>query len=189
VTGTANIPTVNTAYPRTAGSSASYPPFTALGTVAAGATGTLGLINVPAYALNALGRQLTVCGTGYATTNSTAGTLTLATTLASIPGVTSITPFTAVSGSTAASAQADNFQFCITFTTSVTGTSGKVETHGWVAYSLSGTAPYTLAGDILQAASSTIDLTKQDQLAFTIKPTTTALTAAQLRQLSVVSTN
>ena len=189
VTGTATIPTVNTAYPRTAGSSASYPPFTALGTVAAAATGTLGLVNIPTGALNALGRQLTVCGTGYATTNSTAGTLTFATTLASIPGVTSITPFTAVSGSTAASAQADNFQFCITFTTQVTGTSGKVETHGWVLYSLSGTAVGTPAMDTLQTASSAIDLTKQDQLAFTIKPTTTALTAAQLRQLSVVSTN
>lgn len=189
ITGTATIPTVNTAYPRTLGASTSYPPFPALGTVAAAATGTLGTINFQAGLLNALGRQITICGNGYATTNSTAGTLTLATTLASIPGVTSITPFTAVSGSTAASAQADPFDFCITYTTAKTGTTGNLEAHGWVLYSLSGTAVGTPAVDIITAVSSNIDLTKQDQLAFTIKPTTTALTAAQLRQVSIVSTN
>lgn len=191
ITGTAKVPATGTAYPRTLGSSGSYPPFTALGTVNAAATGTLGLINIPAGAagLNVLGRQLTVCGNGYATTNSTGGTLTLATTLASISGVTSITPFTAVSGTTASSAQADPFDFCVTYTTTATGASGTIEAHGWVLYSLSGTAVGTPAMDIIIAASSTIDLTKQTQLAFTIKPTTTALTAAQLRQVSVVSSN
>lgn len=189
VTGTATIPTTGTAYPRLAGASGSYPPFTALGTVAAAATGVLGNVNFPAGYLNVLGRSIEVCGNGYATTNSTAGTLTLSTTLASIPGVTTITPFTAVSGSTAASAQADPFDFCITYTTAATGTTGTLEAHGWVLYSLSGTAVGTPAVDIITTVSSTIDLTKQDQLSFTIKPTTTALTAAQLRQLTIYPSN
>ncbi len=189
VTGTATVPAANTAYPRLSGASGSFPPFPALGTVAAGATGTLGLINVPAGALNVLGRQLTVCGNGYATTNSTGGTLTLATPLYSVPGVTSITPFTAVSGSTAASAQADPFDFCVTYTTAKVGASGQLEAHGWVLYSLSGTAVGTPAVDIITTVSSAIDLTKQDQIQFTIKPLVTALTAAQLRQLSIVPTS
>ena len=189
ITGTATIPSTNSAWPRVAGSSGSLPPYPALGTVAAAATGTLATINVPAGELNTLGRQTQVCGNGYATTNSTGGTLTLATTLASIPGVTTITPFTAVSGATAASAQADPFDFCVTYTTAVTGTSGKLEAHGWVLFSLAGTAPGTPAVDIVITTSATIDLTKQTQLAITITPTTTALTAAQIRQLSISTQN
>lgn len=189
VTGTATVPAIANAFPRAAGTSLSFPPFTAAGAVAAAATQTLGVVNFPAGFLNTLGRSLEVCGNGSATTNTAAGTLTLATTLASVPGVTSITPFTAVSGATAASAQADPFNFCITYTTASTGTSGTLEVHGWVLYSLSGTAVLTPAGDIITAVSSAIDLTKQDQLAITIKPTTTALTAAQLRQLVVTPQN
>lgn len=189
ITGTATVPAVSTAYPRTSGSSFAYAPFTALGTVNAAATGTLGLINFPGGYLNTLGRSLQVCGNGYATTNSSAGTLTLAATLNSVANVTGITPFTVVSGATAASAQADPFNFCITFTTAATGATGTLEVHGCVNYSLSGTTVFTPACDTTIAVSSTVDLTKADQLSFTIKPTTTALTAAQLRQLTIVPIN
>lgn len=181
VTGTATIPVVSTAYPRAGGASLGLPPFTALGTVAAAATGTLATINIPAGYFNVLGKQLTICGNGNATTNATPGTLTLAQTFASIAGVTSITPWTVVSGTTTASAVVP-FNFCETITTAATGATGTLEVHGCVNYGLAGTAPATGACDFVVAVSSTVDLTKQDQIAFTIKPTTTALTAAQLRQ-------
>jgi hypothetical protein len=104
-------------------------------------------------------------------------------------GTTSITPFTAVSGSIAASALQVPINFCETWTTSATGATGTLEAHGWVQYGLAGTAVTTGAQDIIFAASSTIDLTKQDQIAITIKPTTAGLTAAQLRQLTITSQN
>jgi hypothetical protein len=113
----------------------------------------------------------------------------LASTFASVPNVTSITPWSVVSGSTAASAQADPFNFCATITTAATGATGTLEMHGCVNYSLSGTAAYTAACDTTIAVSSTVDLTKANQITFTIKPTTTALTAAQLRQLIVTQLN
>lgn len=189
ITGTATVPAVSDAYPRTFGSSGSYPPFPALGTVAAAATGTLATVNIPAGYLNTLGKSITLCGNGYATDNGTTGTLTFATTLASLVGTTSITPFTVVSGTTTATQQVP-INFCETWTTSATGSSGTLEAHGWVNYGLAGTANGgTINQDIIFAASSAIDLTKQDQIAFTIKPTTTALTAAQLRQLTITSQN
>lgn len=188
VTGTAKVPATGSAYIRTGESSGSFPPFTALGTIATTNTGTLGIINLPAGFLNSLGRSIEVCGNGNATNNATPGTLTLATTLASIPGVTSITPFTAVSGTTTASAVV-SFNFCVTYTTAATGATGTLEAHGWVSYGLAGTAVGTLSQDIIVAVSSTVDLTKQDQLAITLTPTTAGITAGQLRQLSVIPIN
>lgn len=188
ITGTATVPLVSTAYPRGGGSSLSYPPFTALGTVAAAGTGTLGLINFPVGYFNSLGRSMQVCGNGNATTNATPGTLTIKSVFSSVPGVTSITPFSVVSGTTTASAVVP-FNFCETITTAATGATGTLEVHGCVNYGLAGTAPATAACDIIVAVSSTVDLTKADQLSFTITPTTTALTAAQLRQLSVYPSN
>jgi hypothetical protein len=188
VTGTATIPSTGSAYPRTSGSSGILPPFTALGTVASAATGTLGVVNIPAGWMNTLGRSFEVCGNGYATVNGTTGTLTLAETLASIPGVTTITPFTVVSGTTTASAQIP-INFCITNTTAVTGTTGKLETHGWAIFGLAGTAVGSPVQDTVFTSSSTVDLTKQDQLAITITPTTTGITAAQLRQTSAYPSN
>lgn len=185
VTGTATVPPTGSAYQRTGGVSGAFPPFTALGTVAAAGTGTLAVVNLPAGYLNSLGRSFEVCGNGNATTNATPGTLTLAIKVASVPGVTTITPFTAVSGTTTASAVV-SYNFCVTFTTAATGTTGTLETHGWVSYGLAGTAPGTISQDIIVAVSSTVDLTKQDQLDFTITPTTTALTAAQQRQTSFI---
>lgn len=188
VTGTATVPVVNTAYARLGGYSNSYLPFPALGTQATTVVGDLATMNLPAGYMNSLGKSVELCGNGYATTNSTPGTLTLATTLASLVGTTSITPFTAVSGTTTASATVP-FNFCETFTTSATGATGTLEAHGWVTYGLAGTAPGTQSQDIIIVASATVDLTKQDQLAITIKPTTTGTTAAQLRQLNVYTSN
>jgi hypothetical protein len=189
VTGKATVPLVNTAYARIPGVSGSYPPFTALTTTASGSTGTLGTINLPAGYLNTLGKSVQFCGNGFGTTNGTAGTITFATTLASLVGTTSITPFTAVSASIAASDIQVPFLFCETWTTTTIGSSGTLEAHGWVSYGVAGTAVSSGAQDIIFAASSTIDLTKQDQIAFTIKPTTAGLTASQLRQLNVYPSN
>jgi hypothetical protein len=189
VTGKATVPLVATAYPRIPGSSGSYPPFPALGTIASATAGNLGTINLPAGYLNTLGKSIEICGNGYATTNGTGGTLTLASKLASLVGTTSITPFTAVSGSIAASVLTVPFNFCETWTTSATGATGTLEAHGTVTYGLAGTAPGTQAQDIIIAASSTVDLTKQDQIQFTLTPTTAGYTAAQLRQLNIFPTN
>lgn len=190
ITGTATVPAAGGAYVRAGGSSGSYPPFAALGAVSAAATGTLATVNIPAGYLNSLGKSITLCGNGNATTNSTPGTLTLATTLSSLPGTTTITPFSLVSGTTTASAQVP-FDFCETWTTSATGATGTLEVHGWIDYVLNPVSAGTASpvADIIYVASSTIDLTKQDEIAITIKPTTTALTAAQLRQLVITAAN
>lgn len=188
VTGKATVPLVATAYPRVPGASGSYPPFPALGTIAAAAAGNLATINLPAGYLNTLGKSIELCGNGFATTNSTTGTMTLATKLASLVGTTSITPFTAVSGTTTGSATVP-FNFCETWTTSATGATGTLEAHGWVTYGLAGTAPGTQAQDIIILPSSTVDLTKADQIQFILTPATTGFTAAQLRQLNLFPTN
>lgn len=193
VTGTADVPAASSAFQVDSGTvsplqtvAVSYPPYPVVATISAAATGTLGVINLPAGYLNTLGRHIHIHGTGFGTTNSTPGTLTVATTLASVPGVTLITPFTAVSGTTTASAVI-NFTFDLDITTEATGTSGTLECHGTVAYNLAGTAVSSVAQDLITAVSSSVDLTKQDQLAVTLKPTTTAITTggAQLRQLTV----
>jgi hypothetical protein len=186
VTGTAKVPITGSAYVRQEGTTGSIPPFTALGTQATTVAGTLGLINFPTGWFNSLGRTLQACGNGYATTNATQGTLTLSTTLASVPGVTTITPFTAASGTTTASATVP-FNFCVTYTTAATGATGTLEAHGWVDFGLAGTAVGTVAQDTVITVSSTVDLTKQNQLDFLITPTTTGTTAAQLRQLTLTA--
>jgi hypothetical protein len=163
----------------------SYAPYAALGTTASAAVGTLGQINLPTGFLNVLGRTVRICGTGYSTTNGTGGTMTFATTLASLFGTTSITPFTVASATIAGSTLTINYTFCETWTTAATGSSGTVEVHGTVAYNVAGTAVTSPAQDSVHAVSSTIDLTKQDTLSFTITPTTAGLTASQLRQLTV----
>lgn len=188
VTGTQTIPPISTAYSRAGGSSQAYSPFPAVGTVAAGTAATIGLINFPVGYFNELNRSLQFCGNGYATTNATPGTLTLANVFSSVAGVTSLTPWTVVSGTTTASATVP-FNFCETITTAATGATGTLEVHGCVDYMLAGTAPSTPACDIVIAVSSTVDLTKANQWSVTLKPTTTALTAGQLRQLTVNPSN
>lgn len=192
VTGTATEPVTGTAYPRLAGFSGSWPPFTATTTTASAATATLGVVNVPAGYLNVLGRSIEFCGNGFATNNNTTGTIALNMTLASVPGVTSITPFTASYTTATTTAVQVPIDFCVTYTTAATGTSGTLEAHGWVttrsATSGAGVAGQTSVDNIF-AVSSAIDLTKQDQFAITITPTTTGLTAAQIRQLNVYPSN
>ena len=188
ITGTATVPSVNTAYAAAAIESfapvvRSYPPFPSLASIAAAATGTLGTINIPAGYLNAIGRTFRLKGMFYATTNSTPGTLTLKIGVASIPGVTSITPFSVVSGTTTASAVVSGI-FEAVFTTASTGTSGTLEVHGSVLYNLAGTVVSSATQDIIVAVSSTVDLTKQDQIQIQLLCTTTATTTTQLRQLT-----
>jgi hypothetical protein len=162
----------------------SYPPFADQGTIATTVVQPIGEVNFPTGFLNSLGRHLKVHGTGYATTNGTTGTLTFSTQLWSLFGTTSITPFTAVSGTTTGSAVI-NFTFDIDYTTQVIGTSGKVETHGTICYNLAGSAVCTPAQDLIITNGSAIDLTKQNELDFYLKPTTTGTTHLQLRQLTV----
>jgi hypothetical protein len=166
---------------------ASYLPFTALGTIAAAATGTVGQINFPAGFFNTLGRTVRFKGTYYVTTNGTGGTVTTELILASIYGVTNIIPFTAASSSIAASALTINFEFDITMVTTATGATGTLECHGTVAYNVAGgTSPVgTIAMDSIQAASSTLDLTKQNTLSVAHLNTTLGTSASQLRLLTV----
>lgn len=197
VTGTALAPTltgatpsVSSAFPVASGTTSplqamvSYPPFADQGTIATTVVQPIGEVNFPTGFLNTLGRHLKVHGTGYATTNGTTGTLTFSTQLWSLFGTTSITPFTAVSGTTTGSAVI-NFTFDIDYTVQVVGSSGKVETHGTICYNLAGTAVCTPAQDLIITNGSAIDLTKQNELDFYLKPTTTGTTHLQLRQLTV----
>lgn len=188
VTGTATIPLAASAFPRTATTSGSYPPFAALGSQATTVPGTLAEINFPAGYLNTLGRSVEYCGTGSSTTNGTPGTLSLKAVVSSIFGVTSITPWTAVSGTTTASAIVQ-YPFCVTLTTASTGTSGTLWVHGWAQFDLTGAGIGVEAQDFVYAVSSAIDLTKADTLSFTITPSTTGTTASQMTQLTAYPSN
>lgn len=190
VTGTATVPPISTAFPRTSGTSLSFPPFAAGGVVATTATGTLGMVTLPAGYLNTLGRQVTFCGNANVTTNSTPGTIALGSSLYSIAGVTSISPFTVTSGTTTASAQVP-INFCITYETAATGATGTLWVHGWANFVLNSAANTTATStaDTIFAVSSTIDLTKKIQVRFTFTPTTTGSTAFQMTQLWAIPSN
>ena len=166
--------------------SVSYPPFAVVGaSLAAASTVTIGQINLPAGFLNVLGRTIRVCGNGFAASSGTGGTLTVATKLASLFGTTSVTPVTIITATDTAS-QTISLDFCETWVTTATGTSGTVEAHGLLGATLAGTAVVSMAGDNIVAASSTVDLTKQDLLYITMTPGAQALSATgtQLRQLT-----
>ena len=190
ITGTAKIPAANTAYASATISTvpapvASYPPFAALGTIGAAATGTLGSVNLPAGFLNTLGKTIRVKGMYYVTTNGTGGTVTTELILSSIVGVTSITPFTVASPSIGASNLTVNGLFEALFVTAATGTSGTLECHGFVAYNVAGTAVSSVAQDSVITVSSSVDLTKQLNLSVAHLNTTLGTSASQLRQLTV----
>lgn len=190
ITGTAKVPSQNSAYATATATTplpaiASYPPFTALGTIAAAATGTIGELNFPAGFLNSLGRTVRIKGMAYATTNGTAGTITFENILASVFGVTSITPFAAATASVAASVLTINFLFEVLYVTAATGATGTLEVHGSVLYNIAGTAVGSVAMDNVIAVSSTVDLTKQNTLSIALLNTTLGTTASQLRQLTV----
>ena len=190
ITGTAKVPAANTAY--TTGTIAtvpapvvSYPPFPALGSIAAAATGTLGSVNLPAGFLNTIGKSVRVKGMYYVTTNGTGGTVTTELVLSSIVGVTSIIPFTVASPAIAASTLTVNGVFEALLVTAATGTSGTLEVHGFVAYNVAGTAVSSVAQDSIIAVSSSVDLTKQLNLSVAHLNTTLGTSASQLRQLTV----
>jgi hypothetical protein len=190
ITGTAKVPAQNSAYAGgTAGSTktavTSYPPFTALGTIAASATGTVGQVNLPAGFFNTLGRTVRVKGMLYATTNGTGGTITLEHILASVYGVTSITPFTAVTSSVAASAIAVSMIFEVLYVTAATGATGTLECHGFALYNVAGTAVATGTMDNVITVSSSVDLTKQLTLSVAHLNTTLGTSVSQLRQLTI----
>lgn len=191
ITGTAKVPAQNTAYATgvveiPAGAPViSYPPFTALGTIAAAATGTVAEVNFPAGFFNTVGRTVRFKGMYYVTTNGTAGTVTSELLFASVYGVTSITPFTAASASIAASVLTVSFDFDITMVTAATGATGTLECHGVVDYNIAGTAVGSVAMDSVIAVSSTVDLTKQNTVSFAHLNTTVGTTASQMRLLTV----
>lgn len=190
ITGTAKIPAQNSAYAPASALLAgpavvSYPPFTALGTIAAAATGTVGEFNFPAGFFNSLGRTVRIKGMLYATTNGTGGTITLQHILASIYGVTSITPFSAVTASVAASAIAVSMIFEVTYVTAAVGATGTLECHGFALYNIAGTAVATGTMDNVITVSSAVDLTKQLTLSVAHLNTTLGTTVSQLRQLTL----
>lgn len=190
ITGTATVPAINGAYASTTipGGGVqirSYPPFPTLASVAASATGILGVVNFPAGFFNTLGRTVRVKGMGYATTNTTAGTLGFVQKVNSVPGVTSTTTYTATSGTTPAAATVVSFIFDVLYVTASVGTAGTLEVHGTVAFNIAGTAVTSPVQDIVIAASAAVNLTVQDQLQVCLVPVTTALTTTQLRQLTI----
>lgn len=190
ITGTAKVPAQASAYTYATAEKVnspvvSYPPFTALGTIAAAATGTVAQVNLPAGFFNVLGRTVRVRGMYYGTTNGTAGTMTTQLVLASIFGVTSITPFTAASASIAASVLTVNFLYDILIVTAATGATGTVECHGHVDYNIAGTAVGSVAMDSVIAVSSTLDLTKAITMSVSHLNTTVGTSASQNRQLTV----
>jgi hypothetical protein len=196
-TGTALAPTVSGSFPPASGSSSpaqnivSYPPFAVVGaSLAAGTSVNLGVVNFPAGFLNSLGRTLRICGNGFASSTTTGDTLTLAETLTPPTVASVVTPWTVTTAADTASKTVP-LDFCTTWVTSVVGTSGKIEAHGVLVAGIAGAtgtavgAPYQ---DNISAASSAIDLTKQDQLEIVL---TTGAShglssgGAQLRQLTV----
>ena len=190
ITGTAKVPAQPTAF--TYGTAevvraplASFPPFTALGTIAAAATGTLGQVSFGAGFFNTIGRTVRVRGMYYVTTNGTGGTVTTQVNLASVFGVTSITPFTAASAAIAGSVLTVNFIFEVYLTTAATGATGTLEAHGFVAYNAAGTAVGSIAQDSIIAVSSSVDLTKANTLSVSHLNTTLGTSVSQLRQLTV----
>lgn len=203
ITGTALAPTLtggtsamNTnasgAFPVASGTTSplqnlvSYPPFAAYTTTSqtTGLVAVLGQVNLAPGFLNTLGRHIHIHGTGTATTGSSAGTLTLTTKIASVPGVTSVSPVILVGGTNAATA-ALVFTFDEDLTTTAVGTTGTVEGHGTMCVGLAHTNVCTAAMDLIVAASSTVDLTAQDQFQFALTPTSVTLSSVQLRQLTV----
>lgn len=160
-------------------------PFTATSTVTAGTAIEWGHVQLPTAFLNVLNRTVRLTLHGYYTPVSTA-TLIITVAIASVYGVTTTTVFTvttpASSGTTAA-----NINGYIDIKTAAIGATGTVECHGILVYGgATGTAGLLVsAGDSVQAASSAIDLTKQDTIVISINSGTANLTTSQLRSLTV----
>ena len=189
VTGVALVPGVSSAWITSAGVGnndvLTFPPFANVGAISAATATPLADVNLPAGFLNFVGRTLRIRGTATITTNSATGTLTINLLLYSVYGVTSITPFTAVSTSVAFASAVVNCEFDVLMNTTAVGATGTLECHGVMALSQAGTAVATMSMDFIHAASSTVDLTKQNTLEVSITTATVAPTAGNVRQLVI----
>jgi hypothetical protein len=199
-TGTATAPAVSGAFPVASGTTSplqnlvSYPPFAVVGaSLTTSASATMGVVNLPAGLLNTLGRSIRICGEGFVSSTTTGDVFTISTTLTPPTVASVVTPWSAVTAADTAS-KTIPISFCSTWVTSVTGASGKIESHGWLTAGIAGVvgstgtavgAPYL---DTVVAASSAIDLTKSDQIGVVITTGAShglAAGGAQLRQLTV----
>lgn len=129
---------------------------------------------------NYFGKEIEVSGEGIYTSSAASGAPVVAVTEG---GITPIT----VTGTTQTGTTANSqFAFDYVITTSLTGTVGTVEAHGWLQTGpgASLTAAVNVMRDSNSAASSTFNLTAQNNLAIAISDAT-SLTSAQLRHARV----
>ena len=137
--------------------------------------------------LNKLNRTITINGAFiYTTPGTTAPVMTIALVLG---GVT-LCSITAAALSTTASSNMP-VQFSFTFNVVSTGSSGTIESHGFVNANISANTPAAAANtynDTNTAVSSAVNLTSALALQIQIS-STLAITSAQLRQLSIEITN
>ncbi len=160
-------------------------PLQTTGTVSAGTAAEWAKVQLPTGYLNTINSTLRLRFYGYFTPVSTA-TLILSIVVGSVYNTTETTIWTvttpATSGTTAANINGDVMLF-----TAATGATGTIEAHGTIIYGgATGTAGLLVsAGDSVQAASSAIDLTKQDYIAIYINSGTANLTTSQCRKLVI----
>lgn len=160
-------------------------PFAVTGVVSFGTAIELGKAQLPTGFLNFVNRTLRITLQGIFTPVSTA-TLIVSAAVGSVYTGTETTVFTTTSAATTGTTAAD-FQTVMILRTAATGATGTIECHGTtVAASTTGTANIAAINiDSSQAASSAIDLTKQDYIRFLINSGTANLTQSQLRTLVI----
>lgn len=162
-------------------------PFPALATISTAQQAAM--VELPAGFFNRLTQKYLVCFDAIELPLATAVptyTLTLS------PNFT-VSPVTIVSyvyGGTALTNVNQNINSCTTINTAATGTSGTLEVHGTFAQAIASTG---INGanqqDGNQAASSALDLTKQQTLAITVACATANCTSFQVRDLSITPLN
>lgn len=162
-----------------------FPPFAAIATVTAGTAQEAARIDFPTGFLNYIGRTVRVKLWAVFTPGSGA-TLIPSFNLYSLYTSTAITPWTITTAATSGTTQSD-LTIELTLMTTAVGATGTLEAHGVMLYAgVTGSAPaYLAAGDAITAASSAIDLTKQDTLTFRMNSGVANLTAVQVRTLTV----
>lgn len=160
-------------------------PFAVTGVVTAGTAIEAAKVQLPAAFLNNVNRTIRLEIDAIYTPVSTA-TLIPTLELHSVYNVTKITMWTVTTAATSGTT-ASNVRISITFSTAAIGVTGTLEVHGVMLYAgVTASAPaYLAAGDASQAASSTVDLTKQDAIVFTINSGTANLTQFQVRRMRV----
>lgn len=156
-------------------------PFTATGSVTSTVT-EMARVALPLGFLNQVGRTLRISYDGSWTPAGTAK-LILTISLTSVYTGTATTIWTVTTAASSGAAIANLFGE-LRFRTAATGATGTIEAHGTVAYGSATATPQVLvvAGDSVQAVSSSIDLTKQNYLTIGISSDAT-ITTSQLRTL------